>query len=200
MYIIFVLYNDQLVYTKGKCVLKKRIGSLLFIFSLVVVGILYMQSNKKPSAITDLNPVVKERMNQLIEQSAKKGMVVVITDGFRSSADQDLLYQKGRTASGNIVTNAKGGESYHNYGLAIDFALKNPSGDIIWDRKYDGNKNGVADWNEVVELAKGLGFEWGGDWDQFQDYPHLQMDFGLSLSQLKNGERPSESAVSVNSK
>ena len=144
--------------------------------------------------------MVKEQSNQLIQQSAKKGIVIVITDGFRSVEDQNQLYEKGRTTNGVIVTNAKGGESYHNYGLAIDFALKTPSGNVIWDRQYDGNKNGKTDWNEVVELAKGLGFEWGGDWAQFKDYPHLQMDFGLTLADLQNGERPAESALTVNSK
>jgi len=139
---------------------------------------------------SELHPIVKERSNQLIQQAAKKGIVMVITDGFRSAEDQDRLYEKGRTAEGNIVTNAKGGQSYHNFGLAIDFALKTPSGDVIWDRQYDGNKNGKADWNEVVGMAKALGFEWGGDWAQFKDYPHLEMDFGLSVADLQNGERP----------
>jgi peptidoglycan L-alanyl-D-glutamate endopeptidase CwlK len=181
--------------------LKKRIGSLLFIFCLIIIGFLYIQINKKQSpAITELNPVVTKQMNELIRQSAEKGLVVVVTDGFRSLGDQDKLYAKGRTASGSIVTNAKGGQSYHNFGLAIDFALKTPSGKIIWDRQYDGNKNGKSDWTEVVDIAKRLGFQWGGDWEQFQDYPHLQMDFGLSLAQLRNGERPSETSVTADSK
>jgi peptidoglycan LD-endopeptidase CwlK len=148
-------------------------------------------SNTPPTA---LNPIVKEKSTQLIQQSAKKGIVIVITDGFRSVADQNKLYEQGRTTDGNIVTNAKGGESYHNYGLAIDFALKAPTGNVIWDMQYDGNKNGKADWTEVVRMAKALGFDWGGDWAKFKDYPHLQMNFGLTLAQLLNGERPSESS------
>lgn len=161
-----------------------------------------MQKNSQSTSPppTELNPIVKERSNQLIEQSAKQGIVIVITDGFRSVADQNLLYQEGRTTGGNIVTNAKGGGSYHNYGLAIDFALKTPSEKVIWDMQYDGNKNGKSDWNEVVKLAKGLGFEWGGDWAQFQDYPHLQMDFGLTVAELQNGERPPESSLTADSK
>ncbi len=55
-----------------------------------------------------------------------------------------------------------------------------------------GNKNGRSDWYEVVDLAKALGFSWGGDWAQFKDYPHLQMDFGLSINDLQNGEKPDE--------
>jgi peptidoglycan L-alanyl-D-glutamate endopeptidase CwlK len=84
-------------------------------------------------------------------------------------------------------------------GLRLIFALKTPSGNVIWDRQYDGNKNGKSEWNEVVELAKGLGFQWGGDWAQFKDYPHLQMDFGLTLAELQNGERPAESSLTAHS-
>lgn len=161
---------------------------------------LYIHLQPKTQSVplpTDLNPIVKERSNQLIEKAAQKGILVVITDGFRSVEDQNQLYKKGRTTEGNIVTNAKGGESYHNYGLAVDFALKNSSGNIIWDMKYDGNQNGKPDWDEVVAIAKEFGFEWGGDWAQFKDYPHLQMDFGLTLADLQNGERPPKSSLTA---
>nr|WP_042374996.1 M15 family metallopeptidase [Neobacillus jeddahensis] len=146
---------------------------------------------------TGLHPIVEERSSQLVQKSADKGINVIITDGFRSSKDQDRLYQQGRTADGNIVTNAKGGESYHNFGLAIDFAIKTPSGDVIWDMQYDGNNNGRPDWNEVVAIAKTLGFKWGGDWKQFKDYPHLEMDFGLTIADLQQGERPPESTMTA---
>lgn len=137
-----------------------------------------------------LHPVVEERKNQLIHKAAASGIDVVITDGFRSAEEQNRLYEKGRTSGGNIVTYAKGGESYHNFGLALDFALRTPAGDILWDMNYDGNGNGQSDWMEVVQIAKSLGFEWGGDWPRFKDYPHLQMDFGLSIADLQAGKRP----------
>ncbi|KON88676.1 peptidase M15 [Sporosarcina globispora] len=141
---------------------------------------------------TALHPVVADKKDQLISQAADKGINVVITQDFRSIEEQDALYEKGRTAEGNIVTHAKGGESYHNFGLAIDFALMSVDGQVIWDMKYDGNGNSKEDWMEVVEIAKDLGFEWGGDWKQFKDYPHLQMDFGLSIRELQRGKRPPE--------
>lgn len=167
----------------------------IFIFFKVHNTANHKINNQAASLPTSLNPVVKEKSSQLIQQAAKKGIVVVITDGFRSFEDQNRLYQQGRTASGNIVTNAKAGESYHNYGLAIDFALKTPSGNVIWDRQYDGNRNGKADWTEVVEISKSLGFQWGGDWAKFKDYPHLQMDFGLTIADLQNGKRPDQSSL-----
>lgn len=60
----------------------------------------------------------------------------------------------------------------------------------MWDLKRDDNKNGKSDWMEVVAIGKELGFEWGGDWYGFKDYPHMEMDFGLSIRELQYGERP----------
>lgn len=185
---------------------RKRMGSTVYILMVLVMVFFFIKVSgffSDPSIDqsvplpTKLNPVVEEQSQNLIQQAAKKGIRVVITDGFRSAEDQDSLYAKGRTAAGEVVTYAKGGESYHNFGLAVDFALKTPSGSIIWDRQYDGNKNGKPDWNEVVQIAKTLGFEWGGDWAQFKDYPHLQMDFGLTIADLQKGKRPPKEGAAL---
>ncbi|MCD9022561.1 M15 family metallopeptidase [Cohnella sp. NL03-T5] len=143
-------------------------------------------------AITQLHPVVAANKEKLIAMSKNIGIQVLITSDFRSSEEQDALYRKGRSDEGSIVTQVKGGQSYHNYGLAIDFALLTPKGKAIWDMKYDGNGNGKSDWMEVVAIAKRLGFTWGGDWESFPDYPHLQMEFGYSIQELQRGWRPPE--------
>jgi peptidoglycan LD-endopeptidase CwlK len=182
---------------------KKTLQTLLYLALLATLFYFYMnppsQLNQNLPFPTELHPLVKERSDQLVQQAAEKGIVVVITDGFRSAEEQDRLFEKGRSTEGNIVTYARGGESLHNYGLAIDFALRTATQEVIWDMQYDGNQNGVADWDEVVELTKVLGFDWGGDWARFKDYPHLQMDFGLTLADLQNGKRPPESSLVVES-
>src|SRR5699024_2374287 len=116
----------------------------------------------------DLHPIVQEKTNELIEKAAEIDIAIVITDDYRSNKEQDKLYAQGRETPGPIVTNARGGQSMYNYGLAIDYALKNSAGEIIWDIEYDGNSNGVSDWLEVAEIAKDLGFSWGGDWAHFK--------------------------------
>ncbi|WP_152656138.1 M15 family metallopeptidase [Oceanobacillus sp. CFH 90083] len=141
--------------------------------------------------ITELHPDVQEAVETLIDRADDIDIEVVITDGLRSEEEQDALYARGREDGGNIVTHARAGESYHNYGLAVDYAIRNQEGEIIWDIHYDGNNNGESDWFEVAEIAKDLGFEWGGDFNRFPDYPHLQMTFGLSISELQRGYRPS---------
>ncbi len=145
---------------------------------------------REVAPVTGLHPVVAEKRDRLVAQSKALGIDVVITDDFRSTEEQNALYRQGRGDKGAIVTQVKGGGSYHNYGLAIDFALRIPGGDVIWDLKYDGNGNGKSDWMEVVSIAKKLGFSWGGDWKSFPDYPHLQMDFGYSIGELQRGWRP----------
>ncbi len=187
--------------TSGRSNRTKRKSRLPWVLLLVILAVVGYRSGwfgqlfqperiNPPPPITGLHPVVAAKQKELVSLTGQQGIRVVITDGFRSSEEQDALYNQGRSEAGAVVTYAKGGQSYHNYGLAIDFALKKPDGNIIWDLDYDGNQNGRSDWLEVVGIAKKLGFTWGGDWTDFPDYPHLQMDFGYSIKQLKRGLRP----------
>src|SRR5699024_8983299 len=143
--------------------------------------------SSESSEPTELHPKVAENAEKLKEKAADKDIAIQITEGFRTEERQDDLYAQGRTQPGNIVTNAKGGESYHNYGLAVDFAVE-ADGEVTWDVNYDGNGNGKSDWVEVADIAKDLGFTWGGDWEEFRDYPHLQMEFGKSIRDLQEGD------------
>lgn len=101
----------------------------------------------------------------------------------RTFAEQDALFAKGRTAPGAKVTNAKGGLSMHNYGLALDIVLIKDGKDAIWDVKIDLDGDGKSDWMEVVTIFKEHGWEWGGDW-KFYDAPHFQKSFGKSVREL----------------
>ncbi|OMD19946.1 hypothetical protein BJP48_31600 [Paenibacillus odorifer] len=152
--------------------------------------------SKSSKRLVGLHPVVLAAATVLIERCYARGVPIVITQGLRTIAEQDALYSQGRTKSGSIVTNAKGGYSYHNFGLAVDFVLLLPNGSSVsWDMNRDYNENNIKDWIEVVEEAKKLGFDWGGDWTSFKDYPHFQMVFGLTLTQLRAGSKPSETAM-----
>ncbi|AIQ49508.1 hypothetical protein R70723_29200 [Paenibacillus sp. FSL R7-0273] len=151
---------------------------------------------KSAARLKGLHPVVSAAADKLIERCYTCGVPVLITQGLRTFSEQDRLYAQGRTSAGNIVTNARGGYSFHNYGLAVDFALLLPDGSSAsWDMKRDGDRDGTADWQEVVQQAKALGFEWGGDWSSFKDYPHFQMSFGLTIANLLAGAQPAPSAV-----
>ncbi|CAB4137625.1 D-alanyl-D-alanine carboxypeptidase [uncultured Caudovirales phage] len=104
------------------------------------------------------------------------------THTLRTFKEQDELFAKGRTAPGARVTNAKGGLSMHNYGLALDIVLIR-DGSALWDVKADLDGDGKADWMEIVNIFKQYGWEWGGDW-KFYDAPHFQKSFGKSVREL----------------
>lgn len=130
-----------------------------------------------------MNAIVKKSALEVIRRAYKEGINAQISHGMRTYAQQNALYAQGRTKSGSIVTNARGGYSNHNFGLAVDFFLTNEDGSkAIWTVN--------SQWRRVAAIAKGLGFEWGGDWRSFKDYPHLEMTGGLSTAQLRAGKRP----------
>ena len=107
----------------------------------------------------------------------------------RSFEQQAELYAQGRTKLFDkqgkrlgIVTNAKPGQSYHNYGLALDIVLiDNVS--AYWDVVKDFDNDGMADWMEIVNIFKQNGWEWGGDW-HFKDMPHFEKAFGYEWETL----------------
>lgn len=126
---------------------KKRVILWIAAFFTVIIAILVVnflkhemearnERQSRPSP-TEIHPIVAAKRDELIAKSAEKNISVIITDSYRSFDDQDALYAKGRTTAGQVVTYAKGGQSYHNFGLAIDFALITKDHKAIWDTEVD---------------------------------------------------------------
>lgn len=142
--------------------------------------------------VEKLHPKIRGEVKNLIEKAEAKlpGTAIRIVQGLRTFAEQDGLYAQGRTKPGSRVTNAKGGQSLHNYGLAIDFALlydKDGNGtfeSLSWDTLKDQDKDGEADWMEVVDIFEEAGYQWGGRWTSIKDNPHLEKTFGFTWKQL----------------
>jgi peptidoglycan LD-endopeptidase CwlK len=107
----------------------------------------------------------------------------------RTFEDQDELYAQGRTKPGTIVTNARGGDSLHNYGLAADFVLdgqvEKPGIQWSWETRADFNADHRNDWMEMGEIVESCGLEWGGRWKRLPDLPHVQNRYGLTLAEIK---------------
>ena len=138
--------------------------------------------------ILRLHPAVADEVTELINVANAKlpaNVQIRIVQGLRTIAEQDALYDQGRTKPGKIVTKAKGGSSIHNYGLAIDFVLLIDGKEISWDTKADRVKDGVSDWLEVVLVFTKAGWTWGGNWRTFKDLPHLEKTFGNTWRTLK---------------
>jgi peptidoglycan L-alanyl-D-glutamate endopeptidase CwlK len=102
------------------------------------------------------------------------------THTLRTFEEQNALYAQGRSRPGKIVTNARGGQSYHNYGVAIDICLIIDGKEASWDTLGDYDGDHVSDWQEIVRIFKMYGWEYGGDW-KFKDYPHFQKTLGMSI-------------------
>ena len=142
-----------------------------------------------------LHPAVREEVNYIYRAQivpALNGRAICrFAYTLRTFAEQDAIYAQGRTrlfdANGKrlgVVTKAKGGQSIHNYGLALDIVLiKDTNNDgkfdtASWEDNVDFDKDGKADWMEVVEILKRNNWVWGGDWKSFKDKPHFEKTFG----------------------
>jgi len=143
--------------------------------------------------IEKLYPTVRDSARKAYAEicEALKGRAICrFSHTYRSNAEQDALFAIGRNKPGKKVTNARAGQSYHNYGMAIDIVLlvdKDGDGKFesaSWETNVDFDGDGRADWMEVVAIFKRHGWEWGGDW-KFTDMPHFQKSNGISISQLQ---------------
>lgn len=153
-----------------------------------------MKDQKTLERIAFLHPKLRDEAFAMYDEivSALSGKAICrFSFTFRTFAEQDALFAQGRLKPGPKVTNAKGGQSYHNYGLAIDVVLlvdKDGNGTFetaSWDTKTDFDKDGKSDWQEIVAIFKRYGWEWGGDW-KFVDAPHFQKKLGKSIMELQN--------------
>ena len=132
-------------------------------------------------SLDDLLPPVKERVEKFLSSAKAAGIDLLITSTYRDNASQNVLYEQGRTTPGKKVTNAKAGQSWHNYRCAVD-VVPVVAGKPRWDVKDEV-------WQQVGALGKAAGLEWAGDWKKFKEYPHFQYTGGLTLAQLQSGAK-----------
>lgn len=131
--------------------------------------------------IDDLLPPVQQRVKAMIDTCKAEGIDLLITSTYRDNASQEALYAQGRTAPGRVVTNARAGQSFHNYRCAVDVVpIRN--GKAIWDAKDPV-------WQRIGAIGKAAGLEWAGDWKRFKEFPHFQYTGGLTLAQLQAGSK-----------
>lgn len=150
--------------------------------------------------VAALHPKIRVEVAELIDKAEEKlpGVAIRVVQGGRTFPEQDALYAKGRTAPGRRVTNSKAGQSYHNYFLAFDIALmydKDKNGtyeSLSWDTLKDFDRDGEADWMEVVDIFEQAGYVWGGRFSNFSDNPHFEKTFGNNWRQLLEKYRRKE--------
>jgi peptidoglycan L-alanyl-D-glutamate endopeptidase CwlK len=124
--------------------------------------------------LKEVHPLLAAKVRAMANELAAKGIIIRVTQGMRSWDEQDKLWQQGRTKPGPIVTMARPGFSYHNFGLAVDVVPMTPMGPD-WDVSH-------PQWKKIVEVGISLGLESGAAWRTFKDYPHFQLTGNLPLT------------------
>jgi peptidoglycan LD-endopeptidase CwlK len=123
-----------------------------------------------------VNPELSRRVQNLASQL---DFSLRVTQGIRSVAQQNALYEQGRTTPGPIVTNAKGTESWHTLGCAVDVVpMDLQDGDPDWNPAH-------TSWQQIVALAPVCGLRNGISW---KDEPHLEL---VEVPKVPSGEMQS---------
>lgn len=131
-------------------------------------------------SLSDLNPKVAAMCSEFINRCKEQGIDIIITSTFRDAESQNALYAQGRTAPGKKVTNAKGGQSFHQWKVAFDF-VPIVGGKPAWSNDELITKCG--------EIGESIGLEWAGRWTgKFVEKLHLQYTDGLSLQDFQSGK------------
>jgi len=121
--------------------------------------------NLNTARLADVDSTLAVKCLKIIELAQEAGFDLLVTQGYRSIQEQNRLFAQGRTRPGKIVTNARGGQSNHNFRKAVDFAFI-VDGEVSWDVKFYKR---LGAWCEQV------GLKWGGNWKRFKDYPHVEL-------------------------
>ena len=121
--------------------------------------------DRSEKVIATLLPEVQPYARALVTKAGTDGITIKVISGLRTYDEQNDLYAQGRTKPGKIVTNARGGFSNHNFGIAFDVGVFEGSQYLDESPKYKA----------VGVLGMDLGLEWGGNWKTIQDEPHFQL-------------------------
>ena len=129
--------------------------------------------------INDLLPDVQEKAKEHVRLCKAEGIDLLIYCTYRDYAAQTDLFARGRTVlyeAGHMVkkvTNARAGQSFHNFRRAYD-CVPLIHGKPIWDTAGAH----AALWERVGKIGESLGLEWAGRWISFKELPHFQLTGG----------------------
>jgi peptidoglycan L-alanyl-D-glutamate endopeptidase CwlK len=126
-------------------------------------------------AIRTLHPAAQRAAREFLNAVRATGADCRVISGTRSYAEQDALYRRGRFGNTSPrVTNARGGQSNHNFGIAWDIGL------------FDGGRYLTDDTPYArVSALRSAAVDWGGDWVTFRDPPHYQLRLPLTVAEVR---------------
>jgi hypothetical protein len=125
--------------------------------------------NRNMQIVSGLDERLQPLAIRFLQLAAEQGIPLVLTQGYRSTEEQNRLYEQGRTTPGDVVTHVRGGKSKHNFGLAFDVAPVNDKG-----QPYYPNDEQL--WQRIGQIGESLGLRWGGNWPAaYKDRPHFEL-------------------------
>lgn len=133
---------------------------------------------RSEGVIQTLMPNAQIQARKFMQLASHASFTVKLLSGTRTYAEQNILYAKRPK-----VTNAKGGQSNHNFGIAWD------AGIFVNGAYYEG-KNKKED-SAYVELSKiilptmGNILTWGGNWKSIVDKPHYEITTNKPIAQVR---------------
>lgn len=142
--------------------------------------------------LSALEPGTHVKAEKALELLHARGLDVLVYCTWRSWEEQAAEYAKGRTKPGKIVTKAKPGQSWHQWGRALDFVPLRFGKALVWGTRGNGLDQDPSDdatddlelWQRCAACFKEAGFQWAGDWPRFKDFPHVQNTWGMDLETL----------------
>lgn len=154
-------------------------------------------------SLLDLHQAPQAVFGEWLRRCNSKGVAILVYETYRSPQRQDRLFAQGRTESGPIVTNARAGDSFHQYRCALDavpWEFYKGRGHVImskldWTPFANGRESAFRSsrdrnildrsWKVMVEQADSLGIQWAGDWHSLIEYVHFQYTLGLTLGECQ---------------
>lgn len=136
--------------------------------------------------LQSLHPTVARKAATLLanfnRELKHRSLRLIISSGYRSIDEQDALFAIGRAKPGNKKTNARGGKSWHNFGLAFDVLIIHEPGAEGTGSPYLHDTDPKLNRTLLHDLdlrAKALGLECGSKFKSFPDAGHYQDRLGI---------------------
>jgi hypothetical protein len=124
----------------------------------------------------DVHPDMLAQWPELEAALLAEGLEGRVRSARRTCAEQAEQYAIGRSGAGDTrktVTQARGCQSWHVSGRALDVDLYR-GGKKVWQE---------SDYEIMGRLAKERGWKWGGDFPGFRDLGHVEWHPGLTIEQ-----------------
>lgn len=146
-----------------------------FILEQPCVDVIYVTEVSRIDDLELLHPYLNSRIQLFLDSLKKRGIEILIVETYRTPERQDYLRKKGKTG---LV----GGDSKHQYGLAIDIVPWGKNRTLRWfDKKL---------WYRIGRIGEHYGLTWGGRWKRLYDPGHFEWDGECTIEQLKEGDMP----------